>query len=197
MTTLAEFTADGTDHGRVMIRDGSAVLAAAPRTDWFFKPDGSGRASNVLRLGTRVDAPAFSLVARVQVGFAATYDAGALFIACDRENWAKLAFEFSAAGRPTIVSVVTRSTSDDADGPSLARDSVWLRLYCDGRIVALHFSEDGRTWRFVRVFTLPGIEARPIEVGLGVQSPTGNGVEATFSDVALVNGIIANLRDGS
>jgi len=162
-----------------------------------FSPTGKTRVSNVPHLDHAVDAAVFSLSARVSVDFQAVYDAGAIFIASDEENWAKIAFEFSAARKPTIVSVVTRTTSDDADGPRFDGQAAYLRVYCEGECIALHFSDDGTTWRFLRWFTIPNAAARPIRIGLGAQSPTGNGVMARFSDVKLSFDRIDDLRNGA
>ena len=198
---LEHWTREGLEHGSIEVKDDSTVcISAGPHTDWFFRPDGTGRrATNVPKLSQSISAPTFSLSAQVHVDFGARYDAGALWISCDGdETWAKIAFEYSAAGIPTIVSVVTRGTSDDADGPALTLgDDVYLRLYTDGRIVAFHFSLDGKTWKFVRLFTLPRLETRPIKVGLGAQSPTGDGVLAEFTEVKLSFAQIGDFRDGS
>ncbi len=197
MNKFGRFTVEGEDHGQAGI-DGDALwLRAGARTDWFFKPDGSGRSDNIVRLVRSIDRPVFALRAKVSVAFVATYDAGALFIQSDEQHWGKLAFERSASGEPAIVSVVTRGTSDDADGPVNLGDYVWLRLYCDGRVVAFHHSPDGEVWRFSRLFTLPNIDTRPVRIGFGVQSPTGNGTTAVFSDVGVTYDAISNMRDGS
>ncbi|MGN8119101.1 DUF1349 domain-containing protein [Labrys sp. 22185] len=187
---------EGSQHGRTEISHDTVELIADGKTDWFFNPSDGSRLSNVIRLTQEVAHEAFSLSARISVDFASPYDAGALFIQCDEENWAKVAFEYSANRKPTIVSVVTRGTSDDADGPSYHGDHVWLRLYCDGKIVAAHFSENGRYWHFLRVFTLPGIRQRPVRIGLGAQSPTGEGTRVVMSDVRLSPIRIENLRNG-
>ena len=131
-------------------------LTAAACTDWFFHPAGELRRANVVRAGMTVDEDVFTLSARVSVDFCSAFDAGALFVQVDEDNWAKLAFELSGAGEPTVVSVITRGTSDDADGPSLQGDTLWLRVHGNGDTLAFHFSVDGRYWRFLRWFTLRG-----------------------------------------
>lgn len=187
---------EGSQHGRAEIGHDTVEFIANGKTDWFFNPTDGSRLSNVIRLTQEVDHEAFSLSARISVDFASPYDAGALFIQCDEENWAKVAFEYSAERKPTIVSVVTRTTSDDADGPSYHGDHVWLRLYCDGKIIAAHFSENGRYWRFLRFFTIPGVGRRPLRIGLGAQSPTGAGTRVRISDLRLTPARIENLRNG-
>ena len=193
---LEDMTIQGSEHGSVAIAGDTATFRTGEKTDWFFSPAGNARSANVPRLVREVSEPVFSLSARVSVDFASAYDAGAVFVESDEENWAKIAFEYSAAHKPTIVSVVTRATSDDSDGPNFAGAFVYLRAYCDGVTMAFHFSEDGTFWKFLRWFTLPRLDKRPIRIGLGAQSPTGKGVTATFSDVRLRFEAISDLRDG-
>ncbi len=95
------------------------------------------------------------------------------------------------------MSVVTRTTSDDTDGPNYPAGEVWLRAYCDGETMAFHYSEDGQYWRFVRWFAIPGTVKRPIRAGFGVQAPTGAGCSAKFSDITLRYDTIVDLRNGS
>lgn len=186
------------EHGRIEIKDDAATIHANGQTDWFFRPDGSGRrSSHVPKLIRRGTAPIVSLSARVQVDFASRFDAGALFVAVDEDNWAKIAYEYSAAREPTVVTVVTRSTSDDADGVTRSGEPINLRVYTDGHVIALHCSDDGKRWRFVRLFTLPGVDRRPIVIGFGAQSPTGAGVSATFSGIKVSYDKIDDLRNGS
>lgn len=193
---LEEMTVQGLAHGRVTMDGDAASIHSLEQTDWFFSPTGKPRSANVPRLVWAVTEPVFSLSAKVSVEFASAYDAGAVFIESDDENWAKIAFEYSADLRPTIVSVVTRTTSDDSDGPNFGGTFVHLRVYCDGASAAFHFSADGKLWKFLRWFEIPGLAKRPLRVGLGAQSPTGKGVTAAFSDVRLNFDVISNLRNG-
>lgn len=194
--TLDSMRVEGTDNGTAAIEDDLVRLRASAKTDWFFAPSGNSRVANVTRVVREIGEQHFALSAKVSVEFASAYDAGAIFIECDDNNWAKIAFEFSAARKPTIVSVVTRGTSDDSDGPSFSGDHVWLRAYCDGEAIAFHFSDDGKYWNFLRWFTLPGVGRRPVRIGLGVQSPTGEGTTAVFSDIRLSVAKISDLRNG-
>jgi len=188
---------EGAANGSAQWEGEDLNLAAAACTDWFFHPAGEVRRANVIRAGMTVDEEVFTLSARVSVDFCSAFDAGALFVQVDEDNWAKLAFELSGAGEPTVVSVITRGTSDDADGPSLQGDSVWLRVHGNGDTLAFHFSVDGRYWRFLRWFTLPGLARRPLRIGVAVQAPTGEGCSARFSELSLDHRVIADLRNGS
>jgi regulation of enolase protein 1 (concanavalin A-like superfamily) len=69
------------------------AIGAGPETDWFADPaTGALKVSAPALLGSA--SGDFSLAARVQVAFAATYDAGALVLWRDDRTWAKLCFEY-------------------------------------------------------------------------------------------------------
>lgn len=187
----------GESHGTALIVDQSLTLTADGNTDWFHHPADTFRRDNVVSLATEVAEEIFSVTARISVEFSSPYDAGAIFLKVDDDNWAKLAFEYSAARKPTIVSVVTRTTSDDSDGPNYLGDKVWLRIYCEADMIAFHFSEDGKFWHFLRWFAIPGLRNRPLTVGFGVQSPTGEGSKAHFDHINMSYEKIADLRNGS
>lgn len=194
---LQDFIAAEDGNGQITIDDQGATISANAQTDWFFHPDGSSLRSNVPSLYLESTAPEVSLVAKVSVGFAGTYDAGALFVQSGPDHWAKLAFELSPQAIPTIVSVVTKGTSDDCDGPRHPDDTVWLRLHVRGGIVAFHFSEDGQFWRFNRTFSLPRSPGAAIRLGLSAQAPTGEGCTAKFTEVSLRHKPLIDFRDGS
>lgn len=176
------------------IADDALAIEAGPGTDWFADP-GTGT--------LEVSAPAllgsasgdFLLAARVEVAFAAAYDAGALVLWRDDRTWAKLCFEYSPQGEPMVVSVVTRGESDDCNSVVIAADAVWLRLARIGDAHAFHMSADGERWLFVRHFRLDG--ADPVGFGFEAQSPTGAGCEARFSRIRFDPATLAGLRDGT
>src|SRR5690349_5966237 len=183
---------------------GTVRATAAPHTDLFVDP-GSGstlNAESMLNAATLLGAAPegdFQLSARVTVDFAATYDAGVLLIWVDEHHWGKLCFEFSPAGEPMIVSVVTRGVSDDANAFVVPERSVWLRVSRIDHAYTYHASEDGRRWRMIRFFTLGGAEVAPGPelIGLEAQSPTGDGCAVTFEEIRFVPERLAELRDGS
>jgi regulation of enolase protein 1 (concanavalin A-like superfamily) len=172
----------------------SLTIVAGPRCDWFVHP-GTGEA--------KLDAPAlvgrtggdFLLSARVEVGFASTFDAGVLALWHDERTWAKLCFEYSPDREAMVVSVVTRSTSDDCNSAVVAGDSVWLRISRIGPEFAFHASTDGTAWRLVRHFALTA--DREIEVGFAAQSPLGDGCTVTFSDIRFRADTLRDIRRGT
>lgn len=174
------------------------TIRAGPKTDLFVDPESGARTLNAPRLLGRADGNAdgdFLLGARVEVGFAATFDAGALILWAGHDRWAKLAYELSPQGEPTVVSVVTRGTSDDCNAftASSTAQNMWLRVAGLGSAYAFHASLDGVTWRLVRYFALDW----QLRIGFEAQSPVGTGCRAVFDHIAYEPRRLSELRDGS
>jgi regulation of enolase protein 1 (concanavalin A-like superfamily) len=174
--------------------DDGLTIGAGPRTDLFVDPADGTRYDNAPRLLTTVTGD-FQLGARVRVEFVERYDAGVLLIWDTYERWAKLCFERSPAGQPTIVSVVNRGASDDANGWTVDGAAVWLRVSRTGRSFALHSAIDGRRWELVRHFALDG--GGPVQVGFSAQSPVGAGCRVRVDDIRFSGTPPTGLRDGS
>jgi uncharacterized protein len=179
--------------------DGRAVvLTAGPGSDLFVDPAGDGTGPDAGRFLGEPPAGDFTFQARVDVGFRSTFDAAVLLVQASASVWAKLCFEYSPQRRPTVVTVVTRGTSDDSNSFEVDDTSVRLRVTRSGRAWAFHAAADGARWRLVRYFALgehgSGLTAR---VGLLAQSPLGEGCRAVFDEIAFAAGAPADLRDGS
>jgi regulation of enolase protein 1 (concanavalin A-like superfamily) len=170
------------------------TLTAGPRTDLFVDPGGGEPVLNAPMLLAATEGD-FLLTARVRAELRATFDAGALMLHAGERTWAKLALERSPQGQAMIVSVVTRGVSDDANGPVVVGDGVWLRVARIGDTYALHSSADGKRWDLVRHFALDAPDG--LAAGFLTQSPTGDGCTATFDDVRFEARTLADLRDGS
>lgn len=180
----------------------SASLAAtAPaRTDIFIDPaataDGEGVVLNAPALLGTPPAGDYQLTARVTVDFAGTADAGVLLLWADETNWAKLCFEYSPAGDPTLVTVVCRGVADDSNSFTVDGDTAWMRISRVGRAYAFHGSVDGAHWELLRVFRLDAPHAE-VRVGFEVQSPHGDGCAVRFDSIRFSRETLAALRDGS
>ena len=173
--------------------DGAELtLTAGRETDLFCDPGGKPprRDAPALLFQTEGD---FMLSAKVAVDFKATFDAGVLLIFEDDSSWAKLCFERSPQGEPTIVSVVTKTLSDDANAMTKP-GPVYLRISRLGRAYAFHASNEGEQWELIRHFSLSA-SANP-SVGFLAQSPTGEGCTATFSDVNFQRRTLEDIRSG-
>jgi uncharacterized protein len=174
--------------------DDQLTIQAGPATDWFSDPAGAQRkddAPGALFTSTDQD---FMMSARVQVAFAATFDAGALVIRAHDDLWAKLCFEYSPQRQPMVVSVVTRGVSDDCNSALIEGDSVSLRITRREAIFAFHYSLDGRLWQLVRYFTLGDLT--DLRLGFSAQSPTGSACAAVFSEIRYAPTAVSDLRSG-
>jgi regulation of enolase protein 1 (concanavalin A-like superfamily) len=177
--------------------DGLAVTAG-PGTDLFVDPAGGAAQLAAPRALMPVTGD-YRFSARVSCDSGATYDAAALvsWVAADR--WVKLCLERSPAGVMTVVSVVTRGLSDDANGWPVPADSIWLRISRAGAATALHASADGQRWDLVRHFALDGDADGdgPAQVGVLAQSPTGAGARCRFDQVRFAPNGIDDIRGGN
>jgi regulation of enolase protein 1 (concanavalin A-like superfamily) len=172
----------------------SIAFAAGPRSDLFTDPAGNAPKADAPILLGRPHGD-FRLRARVSAPLAATFDAAALVVWASPSAWGKLALERSPQDDATIVSVVTRGVSDDANAFALPEPAAWLRVARDGETVAFHASVDGGWWSLIRLFTFPG--AGGASAGFLTQSPTGEGLQGRFDEIEWQAGALAELRDGS
>ena len=178
------------------VESGVLHLAAGAGADLYRDPRGSSGAPDAERLVGEVSGD-FQLSARVTARYAATFDSAVLLGWVDDRTWFKICAERDAAGTPRVVSVVTRGTSDDADGWAVDPQGVHLRISRTGSAFALHAYDDGARWQFVRLFTLGTDPQAPLRVGFLAQSPTGEGTEAQFSDIRFTRNALVEVRDGS
>jgi regulation of enolase protein 1 (concanavalin A-like superfamily) len=156
------------------------TISSNPKSDWFVDPfDGTVANSAPILLFT--PGSDYVLSARVTVKFATKWDAGALMLMGDDHHWAKLSFEYSPDGKPTLVTVVTRGLSDDCNSMNVSGDSVYLRIAKSSRTYVFYFSTDGQNWQILRTF---GLDTElPVRVGFESQSPAGPGAVASFSAI--------------
>jgi regulation of enolase protein 1 (concanavalin A-like superfamily) len=168
-------------------------ISAGPVSDLFTDPAGGAAKDDSPRALFTPD-PQFTLSAHVTVDFAGTYDAGVLLLHIDASHWAKLCFEYSPQGEPTIVSVVTNGVSDDCNSTPLSRNDVHLRVTRLGGAFAFHYSEDGRFWRLVRYFALR--QTAGLRAGFSAQAPTGEGCHVAFDQIAYRPASVQDVRSG-
>jgi uncharacterized protein len=181
---------------QAVVSDGVLALTSGAKSDLFIDPAGEeGGRPDAGRLTGLPGDRDFRLAARVSVQFGNVFDAGVLVLYLSERRWAKLCYELSPQRRPTVVSVVTRGTSDDSNSFETNGEPIWLRITRAGRAWAFHASEDGAWWRMVRYFTLG--EASGARVGFLAQSPQGPACTAVFDSITYTPGAAEDLRDGS
>ncbi len=185
-----------TANGDWEFREGVLQGRAAARTDHFLHPTGEEGLLNSATLLTEVPAGDFVFSTQVEVDFEAPFDAGTLFLHFDDAHWAKLCFEATPEVRPSVVSVVTRGLSDDANAFYPESNRLHLRISRIGQAYVFHASPGGAEWNFVRYFHL-GPEGKSPRVGFGAQSPAGEGCSVRFTGMRLEQRTLAEMRDGS
>jgi len=171
----------------------SLELSAGPASDLFADPAGGEPLANAPALVGAAPGD-FLLSARVRAELASTFDAGVLLLRRDERNWAKLCFELSPQGEPTVVSVVTRGVSDDCNSFAAEGDEVRLRIARLGDCFAFHASTDAIFWRLVRYFALEG--EGEVSIGFLAQSPTGEGCRVRFDEIDYAERRLGDLRSG-
>jgi hypothetical protein len=188
--------ASGNPPCEAQVAGDTLTLTSGPASDLFIDPAGEeGRRPDAGRWTGLPGDQDFTLAARVSVQFQSTFDAGVLLLYLSERRWAKLCYEVSPQHRPTAVTVVTRSTSDDSNSFETNGGPLWLRVTRKGRAWAFHASADGSWWSLLRYFTLG--ESSGTRVGFLAQSPTGQGCTAIFDSIVYKPGAPADPRDGS
>lgn len=176
------------------VQDGRVLaVTAGQKTDLFTSPEGNFSVNNSPK-ALFTPQGNFLLSAKVQVDFAATFDAGALVLYENDQVWAKLCFEYSPQHQPMIVSVVNRGVSDDCNSVIIEGNQVFLRITRRDQAFAFHYSTDRKFWHLVRFFTLGSVPA--LRVGFSSQSPTGEQCTTVFSEITYTEGTLKDLRNG-
>jgi len=155
-------------------------ITAGRKSDWFVSPMGDSHVDSSPRLLFK-PADDFVLSAKVTVGFQSQWDAGVLVLYENDSLWAKLCFENTIEKHSAIVSVVTKDVSDDNNSIEMSGPSVYLKIAKAGPAIFFYASQDGRTWRIIRSFSLG--KTPNLRVGFSSQAPVGDGCTTVFSEI--------------
>ena len=178
----------------VEFKDGTMKVTVPAKSDFFINPENKDVSASAPLFYREVEGD-FVATALVKPDFRDQWNACALMVHIDESNWIKFAFENSDATGKSIVSVVTRGVSDDANGVRLnAHDKVWLRLIRKGNNFAMHWSSDGKTFVMTRLAQMPDV--RRVKVGLEAQSPVGQPVAHEFLYFNIESKSVKDLRAG-
>jgi regulation of enolase protein 1 (concanavalin A-like superfamily) len=165
----------------------------APEKSDFFCPLGQAPVGNAPFYYTELEGD-FVLRAKVSLEFKDTYDSACLMIMQDMTHWAKACFELTDFGTRAAVSVVTKGSSDDANGCNVEADAIWLQICRAGDAFAFHYSLDGEKFDMMRFFYFP--TDAPLKVGLAAQAPSGCGGMRRFEQVTIEARTVENVRAG-
>ncbi len=171
---------------------GGLEIVPEAKTD-FFRPSVGVAADNACLLYTMVRGD-FTALADGRAELLGFGDAAALTVRSSPERWAKICIERSPHGEVSIVSVVTRGSSDDANNELLDRPAGSIRLTRKGSVFAFHYRIDTKAWRFVRTFDLP--VPQEVMVGIHAQAPFVGGCRVTFTRFEIEPRAVQDLRSG-
>ncbi len=175
-------------------QDGSLGITAESGTDFFNNPETLELTGTAPLLYREIEGD-FVATALVQPDFGDMWNAASIMVYIDSLNWIKFAFENSDATGRTLVSVITRGVSDDANGPVMTdEDTIWLRIIKKGHLYALHWSLDGSNFKMARLCSMP--ESRQVRVGLEAQCPVGTKATHKFLYFSLENKTVDDPRLG-
>lgn len=175
-----EWTVVNAESGSVSVRDGTVRIAPVPHTNLFHSPDDGFVVVNAPMVLFAPEGD-FTFKAKVSAQLVNIYDVAALVAYGDDKHWAKLCFENSALQEATVVTVVTRERSDDANSENLSSPFVYLAIARKGNEYSMHFSRDGRLWRLARHFQLPS--EPKMRIGFAAHSDSNLQFVASFSEI--------------
>lgn len=156
------------------------AIESGPKTDMYRAPDHSYQTHNAPRLVFRADT-CFILSARIEHNFDSKWDGGAILLEQDSLNWIKFCFEKDYKEKHRVVSVVTKTISDDCNSLEFAAKAVYYRMARVHDVIYLYCSENGADWYLVRTLNFPA--SGDLKVGFLAQSPEGANNRVTFSDI--------------
>jgi len=169
-------------------------VLAEKGTDFFNNPEDSTITSTAPFLYKEVNGD-FIAKALVRPDFSSMWNAVALMVHIDSMNWIKFAFENSDATGKSIVSVVTKEVSDDANGVILQeQDEVWLKLIRKGDIYSMLWSLDDKDYKMARLTAMPSVNS--LKVGVEVQCPVGSPATHNILYFGLEKKTVKDLRKG-
>lgn len=179
------------EKGIVSVREGVLRIAPVPHTNLFHAPGGD---FDVVNAPMVLFAPEgdFTFKARVSAQLGNVYDVGALVAYGDDKHWAKLCYENSALQEATVVTVVTRERSDDANSETVASPFIYLAIARKGNEYSMHFSRDGVQWRLARHFQLPS--EPKLRIGFAAHSDSNPAFVAGFSEIVYRPAAPSNMR---
>ena len=171
------------------------ILSSTKETDYFIEPGGAYEKANAPLLLKKVDnAKPFTFITRLTPDHNVKYDAGMAFIYVDEKHWLKFAFEADEQMNTRIVTVRTSESSDDNNHEIVKEKTVYLKISSDTKSVGFYYSIDGTLWHLVRVFK--NEYPQTIYIGVGTQSPAGNGNKTIFEGIELSGSAVKDFRSG-
>lgn len=176
------------------IEDNSLTVIAEKGTDFFNNPEDGSITSTAPFFYKQVSGD-FVAKALVRPDFSSMWNAVAIMVHIDDNHWIKFAFENSDATGQSIVSVVTKKVSDDANGAVLTRqDQVWLKLIRKDNVYSMHWSLDDVNYKMARLSAMPSADS--VKIGIEAQCPVGESATHQIHYFGLEKTTVRDLRKG-
>jgi regulation of enolase protein 1 (concanavalin A-like superfamily) len=124
----------------------------------------------------------FVATAKVQSFPVHQYDQAGLMVRVDGNCWIKTSVEYELDDPPKLGVVVTHAGYSDwsMQEADPGRSECWLRVSRKGGDFTVEHSDDGRSWKMLRLAHLPVSDDSEVHCGLYACSPNGAGFRAAF-----------------
>ncbi|MBL7817786.1 MAG: DUF1349 domain-containing protein [Saprospiraceae bacterium] len=172
------------------------TMTAGKETDFFIEPGSPPyEFANAPLLLMPVDnTKPFTFSFKTTPVHTVKYDAGMAFLYVDNKHWLKFAFEADERLNHRLVTVKTKDFSDDNNHDAVKSSSVFMKISSDTKVVGFYYSIDGKEWQLVRVFK--NEYPTTLHLGIGTQSPTGQGNQSVFEQIEFKNESVKDFRMG-
>ena len=176
------------------IENGILTIEALKGTDFFNNPVDQKVTATAPFLYKEIKGD-FEATALVKPDFSSMWNAVSLMVHIDEDNWMKFAFENSDATGKSIVTVVTKEFSDDANGVILeTQEQVWLKLIRKNNVYAMHWSIDGDDFKMARLTAMNYNGS--VKIGVEAQCPVGGSATHEILQFEVVEKTVEDLRKG-
>ena len=176
------------------IERGSLKVMTGRETDFFNNPEDGNKTANAPVLYQEISGD-FVAKALVRPDFSSQWNAIALMVYIDEDQWIKFAFENSDATGKSIVTVVTKGLSDDANGVVLKdEEAIWLKLIRKENNYSMLWSLDDTEYKMARLTSLK--EAEKVKIGVEFQSPVGDSATHQLDFFKVTAKTVSDMRKG-
>ena len=180
--------------GSFTLENSTLTVVAEKGTDFFNNPEDEKKTATAPILFQEIQGD-FIARALVRPDFSSVWNAVAIMVHMDNSNWIKFAFENSDATGQSIVTVVTKEVSDDANGVTLSgKDEIWLKLIRKGNIYSMLWSLDDNDYKMARLTAMPPADS--VKIGIEAQCPVGPSATHKILYFGLENITVEDLRKG-
>lgn len=176
------------------VKDGILTVTVDKNTDFFNNPEDGAISTTAPLLYEKIEGD-FVVKALVRPDFEDVWNAVSLMVYIDSLHWIKFAFENSDATGPSVVTVVTKGVSDDANGAIMSGEKeVWLKLIRKNNNYSMLWSLDDKEYKMARLTSMPAADV--VKVGIEAQCPVGESATHEILYYHSENKTVQDMRKG-